>query len=436
MPSFQIRPLMSTVLMAVVTSLLAGCASSVGIDTVDTSPSEPEVASAGSYAIIDTMQTATFNATAEVPAPAEGEAFYGQDAQYDGNTANYSDNGDGTVTDNVTGLTWTQSPDLNDDGDIDIDDKLTYEEALAGAESTKVGGYDDWRLPTIKELYSLIDFNGVDPSGYQGTDTSGLVPFIDTDYFDFGYGDTNASDRIIDAQMASSTTHMDVTMNGEPSMFGVNFADGRIKGYGTSPKPKQPEGKGFYVYYVRGNTAYGINDYTDNGDGTVTDEATELMWARDDSGKGMAWEAALSWAEQANAKSYLGHSDWRLPNVKELQSIVDYTRSPGITDSAAIDPVFNTTEITNEAGESDYPWYWSSTTHISWMNARSGKNAVYVAFGRATGYMNGRWMDVHGAGSQRSDPKVGSASDYPEGFGPQGDARRIDNYVRLVRDAT
>jgi len=39
---------------------------------------------------------------------------------------------------------------------------------------------------------------------------------------------------------------------------------------------------------------------------------------------------------------------------------------------------------------------------------------------------------VHGAGSQRSDPKEGDASDYPTGFGPQGDARRIDNYVRAV----
>lgn len=43
-------------------------------------------------------------------------------------------------------------------------------------------------------------------------------------------------------------------------------------------------------------------------------------------------------------------------------------------------------------------------------------------------------MDVHGAGAQRSDPKIGKASDYPEGDGPQGDVIRIDNYVRLVRN--
>jgi hypothetical protein len=51
------------------------------------------------------------------------------------------------------------------------------------------------------------------------------------------------------------------------------------------------------------------------------------------------------------------------------------------------------------------------------------------------GMMFGLWMDVHGAGAQRSDPKAGSASDFPDGFGPQGDAIRIDNLVRLVRTA-
>ena len=42
-------------------------------------------------------------------------------------------------------------------------------------------------------------------------------------------------------------------------------------------------------------------------------------------------------------------------------------------------------------------------------------------------------MDVHGAGCQRSDPKTGHASNYPDGHGPQGDAVRIQNHVRCVR---
>lgn len=58
-----------------------------------------------------------------------------------------------------------------------------------------------------------------------------------------------------------------------------------------------------------------------------------------------------------------------------------------------------------------------------------------MAFGRAMGVMQGTWIDVHGAGAQRSDPKSGNPADFPIGRGPQGDAIRIYNYVRLVRDS-
>ncbi len=84
-------------------------------------------------------------------------------------------------------------------------------------------------------------------------------------------------------------------------------------------------------------------------------------------------------------------------------------------------------------GGTNYPFYWSSTTHAS--IAGGGNAAAYIAFGEAFGYMMDSWMDVHGAGAQRSDPKSGDAADYPDGRGPQGDAIRIDNFVRCVRYA-
>ncbi len=376
------------------------------------------------YVIVDTDQSKFYDDMNEISAPSAGAAFYDQDAQYHANEPNYVDNGDGTITDMNTGLMWQQDP----------GDKMTLAEAEEKVKTFNLAGYDDWRIPTIKELYSLIIFSGIDPSGLEGVNTSTLTPFIDTDYFNFEYGDESIGDRIIDSQFATSTKYVSTTMGGNATMFGVNFADGRIKGYPYEAMPGEAEGKGFFVLYVRGNTEYGANKFTNNSDGTITDQATNLMWAQNDSGDGMTWEEALAWAQQKNSENYLGYNDWYLPNAKELQSIVDYSRSPATTNSAAIDPMFKCSTITDEGGNTNYPFYWSSTTHA---NMQGGGNAAYVCFGEALGFMDfggmTELMDVHGAGAQRSDPKIGDPSDWPYGHGPQGDVIRIYNYVRLVR---
>ena len=419
------RQAITTLLLALLITF-SGCKKDSNITTNNNN----ELPDISDYPIVGTNQTTYYGSLNEITVPAIGESFYGQNAGYPGNTPSYQDNGDGTITDLVTGLMWTQSFDTDGDGDIDYNDKMSQSEAVASADNFNLGGYDDWRLPTIKEQYSLILFSGIDPSGYEGTSTDGLIPFIDTKYFDFAYGDTDAGERIIDAQFATTTMYVSTTMGGDETMFGVNLADGRIKGYGTGALPGQSEGKQFYVLYVRGNTNYGINDFHDNGDGTISDNATGLMWMQDDNGEGVNWEDALSYAESFE---YAGHSDWRLPDAKELQSIVDFTRSPSTSNSAAINALFNCTEIFNEANQNDYGCYWSSTTHASWRAGYTGANAAYVSFGRSMGYMN-QWVDVHGAGAQRSDPKMGDPDDYPTGHGPQGDAIRIYNYVRLVRN--
>jgi hypothetical protein len=383
------------------------------------------------YPIVDTAQDGFYNNTTEISAPGTNDSFYGQDASYNGNQPMYEVSPDGlTVYDYNTGLTWTRSHDWNGDGDLNADDQMTQANAEAYADATlntaSFGGYSDWRLPSTKEIYSLMNFNGTDPDPL-GTDISGLTPFIDNTVFEIGYGDTDAGDRIIDAQFATTTIYVDKVMSGQEAMFGLNLVDGRIKGYPTQT------GKTYYAYYCRGNTAYGINHFSDNGDGTVTDIATGLMWAQADSGSGMDWENALAFAEGSDLA---GYSDWRLPNTKELQSLLDYTRSPGTTASAAIDPIFSATQITNMAEQADYPWYWTGTTHLSYTG--SAASGSYVCFGRGTGTMDEgvTIIDVHGAGCQRSDPKTGDAADYPSsGHGPQGDVQRVFNHVRLVRDA-
>jgi hypothetical protein len=156
-----------------------------------------------------------------------------------------------------------------------------------------------------------------------------------------------------------------------------------------------------FVRAVRGNTSYGINDFVDNGDGTVTDKATGLMWSRDDNGEALYWEDALAYAENA---TIAGYDDWRLPNIKELQSIADYSGAFPAMDTS----VFNLTEVTNivydsETGDEigaqvNYPFYWSSTSNPIEGDGDDG-GTIYAWF-LSSGYnTDPDGYDLHGAGS-------------------------------------
>ncbi|MGB2959808.1 MAG: DUF1566 domain-containing protein [Bacteroidota bacterium] len=363
------------------------------------------------YPIVDTGQERFFGNTTEIVQPSAGNPFYGQDAEYLGLQPAFQDNGDGTVADLNTGLMWQKTPDL--------DNQSTFDVALPGAGTLRLAGYSDWRLPTIKELYSLIDFKGSSFS---------RVPYIDTDYFDFRFGDESAGERLIDAQYWSSTEYVGTTMNGDATVFGVNFADGRIKGY---PRDIGPGGlpATHFVRYVRGNPDYGVNNFLGLGDGTITDIATGLQWQKSDDGVARNWEEALGYAESLTLG---GYDDWRLPNAKELQSLLDYSKAPDATDPARRGPAINTDFFQLTEPES---WFWTGTTHL---DAPNPNFAVYICFGQAYGYMtdpfgNTNYMNVHGAGAQRSDPKSGDPQDWAGGHGPQGDEVRIYNYARCVR---
>lgn len=421
--------------------LLGGCGGGSDTTTTDTSTDQIDAATdTGLYDIVDTNQIDCYNSSTGATEACSG---IGYDADYSGNQPSYTLSADGlTVTDNVTDLVWMQGTDLSGDGTVNSLDKRS----LADAESycsalnlSSFGGYTGWHLPDIKELYSLILFSGKDASNYTGTDTSTLTPFIDS-AFDYAFGDTGAGERIIDGQYATSTSYVHTTMNGDPTMFGVNFVDGRIKGY---PKSIGGTDKEFYVRCVSGNTNYGMNQFSDNTDDTISDIATGLMWQRNDA-QSTDWDDAVAICGTDATASY---SDWRLPNIKELQSIVDYSKSPDTSSYAAIDSLFNATSFINEGGIDDWGYYWASTTHVD--NNDDGTNATYVSFGRALGYFNAgsgnTILDVHGAGAQRSNDKLdlineAGASAGNEGFGafyyhgPQGDILRLNNMVRCVRN--
>ena len=372
------------------------------------------------FPIIDTAMTRFYGPKGEIPRPEPGDPFYGQDAQYRGILPAYQDNGDGTVTDINTGLMWQKTTDAKPDT---LEGRITWYEAEAYTDKLRLGGHADWRVPSIKELISLVDANGAMRS---------RIPYFDANYFDLTYGPENIDGyRAIDVQHVTCTSYLSKTvgfsdwwgdfgehelkrgkMHCAPSFFGYNFSDGRIKGY---PKEGHPYlGKPTWVIRCVRGPKYGENDFVDNRDGTVSDRATGLMWQKMDDGRGRNWEQALSYAENMHLADY---RDWRLPNQKELHSIVDYDFIP------AINPIFH---MQDPKG-----WFWTSTPFIDFPG-----QAVYIAFGKATGKTSARpedEYDVHGAGAMRSDPMDGDPACYLEGQGPQKDMVRIFNYARCVR---
>jgi hypothetical protein len=374
------------------------------------------------YMVVDTSQATAYDEFGQAVAVEPGEVYFGQDAHFTGHLPDYVDNGDGTVTDQVTGLMWQQVP---------PEAFYSWPEAQGYAEKLILGDHDDWRLPTMKELLSLANFTGSSRPEIN-------KPYIDDTVFTlydpltvstFVPASANRTKRSIDGQFWSSNAYVGRTINNDSATFGFNFIDGRIKGYPNGVL-SGPTGTAF-VRCVRGPVDYGENNFVDNGDGTITDLATGLMWMKDDSGAtvgALDWIEALDWAETLEVA---GHADWRLPNAKELHTLVDYTRAPDAEDperrTAAIDPVFNISEMES--------WFWTSTS----LGDDLFEWAIYICFGKALAVDRQTLeptVNAHGAGAMRSDPKSGDPADFTGtsgGHGPQNDQVRIRNYARAVR---
>ena len=157
------------------------------------------------YALVDTGQTSCYDDNGEqIICPSAGEAFYGQDAQLSGSQPSYTDNGDGTVTDNVTGLMWQQVP---------VNEGFNYDDAAVYCDSLELAGYDDWRIPTTKELFSISDFS-------QGW------PYLDTTYFHI------AGSSVSKDEQYWTERYVGTTEEGQSNAaFGVNHGTGHIKAY-------------------------------------------------------------------------------------------------------------------------------------------------------------------------------------------------------------
>jgi hypothetical protein len=278
----------------------------------------------------DTGQTICYDYNQEIPCPWPSEPFFGQDADYTCSPHSYTDLGNGIIRDNVTGLEWQKDT---------APGTYTWDAALTYCENMALGGNSDWRLPTIKELSTLVDSSVPYPG-----------PTIDASYF---------PNTVAASYLAIS-----------PSVaWYVDF------GYGYVYKNGKTESDRYRVRAVRGGQSN--NNFTDNGDGTVTDIDTGLMWQQHTAPEGLLnWQQALAYCENLTLG---GHSDWRLPNRAELQTLMNY----GMEYPSIDTNYFSST----------YDAYWSSTTQ-----ANNAVNAWYCGFGDA----GGGNIDILTKGSQRA----------------------------------
>jgi hypothetical protein len=242
------------------------------------------------------------------------------------------------VRDNVTGLIWEVKTDdggIHDKGDTYTwydsnnatnggdpgtpGDGTDTEDFIDELNVSNFGGHSDWRLPTRMELAMLINDNK-------------YLPSINEDYFP----------NTVSSCYWSSTA----SASSSECAWYVGF-------YVGSTYVIVPKSYDYFVRAVRGGQLANA-DFVDNGDGTVTDTSTGLMWQQGEPG-GMAWEEALAYCEDL---SLAGYTDWRLPNRNELQSIVDdgeYRPAINTVFFPGAEP-FNYWSSTTCASHSDYAW--------------------------------------------------------------------------------
>lgn len=311
----------------------------------------------------DTGQTKCYNNTVETTCPAEGQPFYGQDAQYNGPISSYTLLDGGTmVQDNVTGLIWENKNNIdgikNYSNPNDADNTYTWcdtntatnggsagtcgtndtEDFIAQLNSgSGFGGFTDWRMPTIKELWTLVD-------------TGRTIPAINPIF-------TSTS-----SYYWSSTTLIGMA----DWAWYIQFQYGIDAFRGKSGD--------YYLHYaraVRGGQNPPEDRFIDIGDDTVTDTVTCLQWQKttmdtnnDGTPDELTWQDALAASENLNLA---GHADWRLPNNNELHSLIDNSRN-----GPATYPAFAAATLSD--------FYWSSTTRATTTTAK------VVWFGNGDGH--------------------------------------------------
>ena len=269
---------------------------------------------------------------------------FGEDNDYTINAPSYTNNSNGTITDTVTGLMWQQV----DGGEMTIENAFIY------ADNLVLGGFSDWRLPSPIESFSILNHQNNNPA-------------MNTTYF---------------TASAAEYWWTNAYQAGDNTKVWCTNAGG---GIGNHPKSETISAGGikkFHVRVVRNNsipTTIG-NHFTDNGNGTITDNLTQLVWQKAPNTTILTWENALAYAENLSLASA---TDWRLPNIKELQSLNDES----ITNPSANTNFFPTIGVHNYWSSTSLPnqttksWYWNTQFGITTYDTKTNSNYVLCVRG-------------------------------------------------------
>lgn len=362
--------------------------------------------------------------------PKTGPGDYGIGAKWP--EPRFTDNYDGTVADNLTGLVWlrdancmrTNYPTVDIDTgnepllDTAGDGAVTWQHALDFVAGINTGGYSkcgaghtDWRLPNVKELRSLIDysktgkstpplpsehpFEYVESAPYWSSTTDATAS-IGAWSIDMTYGEMLGSSRwgFPYYNRKDYALYVWPVRSGQPSSVTSQLSKtGQSICYNSAGSKLICEGTG-----QDGETLEGVSwptpRFTDNSNETLTDRLTGLIWLKDancmemnyssfdadddtvatydDEDGNVTWQHALDFIAGINAGSYAkcgaGYLDWRLPNVNELDSLMNFAESDQV-------------EWLKGQGFSNVPrnFYWSSTSYSSTFYSNVSAWRIYMS---------------------------------------------------------
>jgi len=249
-----------------------------------------------------------------------------------GLTRSYTKSND-FIADNITTLQWQ---------DTQMSEDVTWEEAQKFCQTLTINGVADWRLPTMRELLTLVDLANTPTISETFTQKKETNYWSITEY----QPDTNRY------------------------AYYVNFKDGTSYEY-TSRDPYEKMKK-YAVRCVRGSYER-LHDALKRDDSkeVVIDAQTHLMWSDDKntSEKRVDLESAINYCENA---TIAGYDDWHLPNINELYTIADRSHyDPAVHDAFKYLPTFGEKEKDFHEGN-----YWS-TSYIN-SNTQNGKTTHYM----------------------------------------------------------